>query len=58
MERKNGRSSLYIDPQKKKKKKKINEEVVSPRLKEWTKVKTHRVCESPKLLPLLGQIHA
>ena len=42
----------------KKKKKNFNAEVVSPRLKEWTKVKTHRVCESPKLLPLLGQIHA
>ena len=40
----------------KKKKKNFNAEVVSPRLKEWTKVKTHRVCESPKLLTLLGQI--
>ena len=37
------------------------EEVVSPHLKKWFKVKMHcfnLLCISPKLLLLLGQIHA
>ena len=57
-------SSLHIDPRKKKKKKEKTEreeEVVSTHLKIEPKVKTHHfslVCIGPKLLPLLGQIHA
>ena len=53
--------SSHLPKKEKKKKKNREEEVVSPHLKKWTKVKMHRfnlVRISPKLLLLLGQIHA